>query len=102
MDGTYRLLDRTYYGDSGRLEVADVAGNDGQAVFQRRGGDEQVCPVVPNGSGQLSPSSCGGGIYGKNAVAVPGQHPVEPESRVPGEGWVASLLLPDASQCPPR
>ena len=76
MNAAYRLLDRTYYSDSGRLEVTDVAGNHGQAVLQRRGGDEQVCPVVPNGSRQLPPPSCGGGIYRKNAVAVPGQHPV--------------------------
>ena len=75
--------------------MSDVAGNDRQAVLQCGGGDEQVCSVVPQGRRQLSPSPCRGGIYVKNAVAVPGQHPIQPKSQFLGERWITLLLLSD-------
>ena len=36
----FPLPERVYCRDSRRLEVPDIAGDDGQAVLQRRGGDE--------------------------------------------------------------
>ena len=84
-------------GDSRRLEVAGIAGNDCQAVFQRRSCNQQVCAVVPKSRRQPSPSPRRSRIHDKNPVAVPGQHPVQPESQFTGERWIAWLLLRNAT-----
>ena len=77
---TYRLLEGIEYRYSYRLEVTDIAGDDRQAVLKCGGGNEQIRTVVTEGCRQLSPSPRRGGIHGKNSVAVPAQHAVQPES----------------------
>ena len=46
VEGIECLLERVYYVNSCRFKVADVASNDGQTMFQRCRGYEQVCAVV--------------------------------------------------------
>lgn len=41
---------------AGGLEVADVSGDDGESVFQRRGGDEQVGALVPEDCREAAPA----------------------------------------------
>ena len=43
------------YRDAGRLEVPDVAGDHGEAVFQGRCGDHQVNAVVTKHAGKTPP-----------------------------------------------
>ena len=64
-------------------------------MLQRRCGNEQVGAIVPELCRQLPPTACSGGINEQDSVAVPGQHPIQPNGQLTGEGRVASTLLSD-------
>jgi len=72
--------------------MTDIAGNYSQAIFQRRGRDEQVDTVMSKSRGELPPPPRRGRIDNDDSVLIPVEHPVKPNGQLVGKRGVSPSL----------
>ena len=71
--------------------MGDIAGDHGQAVLQRGGGDLEIGVLVAKSGAERAPTSRGPQIERKDAAAIERQDPIEPINEHDGEVRIALL-----------
>ena len=66
-----------------------VARGHGQAVLQRRGGDQQIRPAMAMSSGKPTPASGGGNLDRQDPRRKAPQHLVQPDHQALGKRRIA-------------
>ena len=80
----------------GRREVPYIASHDGQAVLERRGGDQQVRIAMANEVRKPAPALSYLHIDRENAPTVQSDHAIQPSGERSGEGRIQAPLSGNA------